>query len=86
MPLTASDLRSANMPCIYLLCSSIIVLIAASLNCTNYNKWGYAYYGNGNGNPVNLCTQENAWAVACSAISTGLTLIFIIISLINSGA
>ena len=84
MPLTASDLRSANMPCIYLLCSSIIVLIAASLNCTNYNKWGYAYYGNnGNGNgpyPVNLCTQENAWAVACSAISTGLTLIFIIIS------
>ena len=72
MPLTFTDVLSsfnAHTPCFYLLGSNLIVLIASGMNCT---AWG-------------TCKEEDAWAVACAAISSALTLFFTVTSLFSDG-
>lgn len=72
MPLSVADVYSsfqAHTLCFYLLGSSLIVLIASGMNCS----------------AVGSCTQENGWAVACSTISTALTLFFSMVTLFGEG-
>jgi len=75
-PITASHLTGvyeAQKTAFFLFGASLIVLIAACLNCESYQY------------PSGSCTGYSAWAVACSVVSVAFTLIPIVTALFRAG-